>query len=157
MTKLKSTLAVLGVVSAGAAFAGGHSGAVGHGTSANTMMALSESHIVMHTSSAYESFDVASGHPLEGASGPCFGAVEIKAGAVSGGGRCVYDTASGEKAVMIWTAMGMGADGALTGEWSVSGGTGAWASASGSGTFSSLTNPETGKFTNTISGEITMN
>jgi hypothetical protein len=33
---------------------------------------------------------------------------------------------------------------------------GAWTSASGGGTFSSLTNPDTGKFTNKITGDITI-
>ncbi len=132
------------------------SGAVGTGTSSNEPVPIAEGHIVMRTSASYSMFEVAAGHPLEGASGPCFGAVEIKGGAVSGGGNCVYDTASGDKAVMVWTATGLGADGALTGDWSVSGGSGAWSGASGGGTFSSLTNPETGKFVNTITGDITV-
>lgn len=131
-------------------------GAVGHGTSMNEAMPIGEGHMVMRTSGAYEMFEVAAGHPLEGASGPCFGAVEVKGMEVSGGGNCVYDTASGDKAIMMWKATGLGADGALTGDWSVSGGSGAWANASGGGTFSSLTDPATGKFVNTITGDITM-
>lgn len=132
------------------------SGAVGMGTSSNEPMPIAEGHIVMRTSGSYESFEVEAGHPLEGASGPCFGAVEIMGSDVSGGGNCVYETSSGDKAVMIWTATGLGADGALTGDWTVSGGSGAWANASGGGTFSSLTDPDTGKFANTITGDITI-
>ncbi|MFD0980679.1 hypothetical protein [Tropicimonas aquimaris] len=132
------------------------SGAVGTGTSSSEPIPIAEGHIVVRTTGSYEMFEVAAGHPLEGASGPCFGTFEIKGTEVSGGGNCVYETASGDKAVMVWKAMAMGADGALTGDWSVSGGSGAWAGASGGGTFSSLTDPETGKFTNTISGDITI-
>ncbi|WP_170477274.1 hypothetical protein [Ruegeria arenilitoris] len=132
------------------------SGAVGIGTSSNEPMPIADGHMVMRTSGSYEMFEVEPGHPLEGASGPCFGAVEIMGTEVSGGGNCVFDTASGEKAVMAWEATGLGADGALTGNWSVSGGSGKWTSASGGGTFSSLTDPDTGKFANTITGDITI-
>ena len=131
------------------------SGVAGTGTSSNEHIPIAEGHIAIRTSTSYEMFEVEAGHPLEGASGPCFGALEIKGAEVSGGGNCVYDTASGDKAVMVWKATGMGADGALIGDWSVSGGSGAWTGASGGGTFSSLTAPDTGKFINTITGDIT--
>ncbi|PWJ12951.1 hypothetical protein [Jannaschia seohaensis] len=155
--KIATTTTRVCMLAAGAAAAETFSGGVlGRGTGDTTMMPVSETLIVMKTDAMYESFEVAPGHPLEGASGPCFGAVEIKAGAVTGSGRCVYDTASGDKAVMMWQATGLSENGALTGEWSISGGTGAWATATGSGGFSSLTDPETGKFVNTISGDIVM-
>lgn len=131
-------------------------GAVGHGTSANTVTPVTDTHIVMHSANSYEHFEVEEGHPLQGASGPCFGAVEIKEGTVTGGGRCAFATASGDTAVMAWTASGLGEGGALTGNWTVSGGSGAWATASGSGTFSSASDPATGTFVNTIAGAITM-
>jgi hypothetical protein len=131
-------------------------GVVATGTSSNQPMPIAEGHLVMHTSGNYEAFEVESGHPLEGASGPGFGAVEIMGTEVSGGGNCVFESASAEKAVMTWTATGMGADGALTGDWAVAGGSGAWANASGGGTYSSLADPQTGKFTNTITGDITI-
>ncbi len=127
----------------------------GHGSSTSETMPVVEGTVVIKTESAYEMFDVSDDHPLKGASGPCFGAVAIVAGGVSGGGNCLYDTANGQ-AVMQWTATGMNPDGALTGDWTVLGGSGGWAKASGSGTFSTLTNPETGKFVNTIEGSITM-
>ena len=131
-------------------------GAIGSGTSMNEPMPIADGHMVMRTSGSYEMFEVEAGHPLEGASGPCFGAVEVMGASVSGGGNCVFSTASGDKAVMTWVATGLGADGALTGDWSVSGGSGAWDGASGGGTFSSLTDPNTGKFVNTITGDITL-
>ncbi|PRY23674.1 hypothetical protein CLV78_104165 [Aliiruegeria haliotis] len=130
--------------------------AKGLGTSANEAMPISDSHVVLKTAGSYEMFEVSDGHPLKGASGPCFGSVEVMGADVSGGGVCVFDTATGDKAVMQWHAGGMGEDGALTGEWTVSGGTGKWTGASGGGTFSSLTDASTGKFVNTIEGAITI-
>ncbi|CUK05426.1 hypothetical protein RUE5091_02716 [Ruegeria denitrificans] len=130
--------------------------AKGTGVNANQVYGISDGNAVVKTQTDYDSFEVAAGHPLEGATGTCFGAVLVNGAAVSGTGNCVFDTTSGEKAVMTWTATGLGADGALTGEWTVSGGSGNWASATGGGTFSSLTDPDTKKFVNTISGSFTI-
>ncbi len=128
----------------------------GMGMNANQVYGISDGHAVVKTQTDYDSFEVAAGHPLEGASGSCFGAVLINGAGVSGTGNCVFDTASGDKAVMTWTATGLGEGGALTGDWTVSGGSGNWASATGGGSFSSLTDPDTKKFVNTISGSITV-
>ncbi|MCG7518812.1 hypothetical protein [Ruegeria sp. Ofav3-42] len=128
----------------------------GMGVNSNKVIEISDGHAVVNTQTGYDSFEVAAGHPLEGASGACFGALLINGAGVSGTGNCVFETASGEKAVMTWTATGFGADGALTGDWTVSGGSGGWASATGGGTFSSLTDPDTKKFVNTITGNITV-
>lgn len=128
---------------------------IGKGSATSQVMPLAEGTMVIKTDSAYEMFEVEDGHPLQGASGPCFGAVSVVAGSVSGGGNCVYETSNGQ-AIMQWTAMGMSADGALVGSWIVLGGSGGWAMASGGGSFSSLTDPQTGKFVNTIHGSITM-
>ncbi|WP_170761873.1 hypothetical protein [Ruegeria lacuscaerulensis] len=128
----------------------------GMGVNANEVYGIADGQAVVKTQTDYDSFEVASGHPLEGASGACFGAVLINGAGVSGTGNCVFDTSSGDKAVMSWVATGLGADGALTGDWTVSGGTGGWASATGGGTFSSLTDPDTKKFVNTIAGSITI-
>lgn len=128
----------------------------GMGTNANLVHGIADGHAVVNIQTDYDSFEVAAGHPLEGASGTCFGAVLINGAVASGTGNCMFDTASGEKAVMTWTATGIGADGALTGDWTVSGGSGNWASATGGGSFSSLTDPDTKKFVNTITGSITV-
>lgn len=127
----------------------------GMGTSENKMMPIAEGHIVMQTLSNYESFDVSDEHPLKGASGPCFGSAEIKGSELSGGGICTYTTADGEKAVINWHMTNLGEGGAVEGDWTVSGGTGKWATASGGGKFSSLTDQETKKFVNTVSGNFT--
>lgn len=132
------------------------SGSKGMGTNANKVYGISDGRAVVQSQTNYDSFEVAAGHPLEGASGTCFGALLVSGASVSGTGNCVFDTAAGEKAVMSWTATGIGADGALSGDWTVSGGSGNWASASGGGAFSSLTDPDTSKFVNTITGSITI-
>ncbi len=129
----------------------------GTGVSSNKVFGISDGHAVIKSQTDYDSFEVSAGHPLEGATGSCFGSMLIKGAEVSGAGNCVFDTTSGDKAVMSWTATGIGADGALTGDWSVSGGTGGWASATGGGTFSSFTDPDTQKFVNTISGSLELN
>lgn len=127
----------------------------GMGTSMNEMIPIAEGHMVMKTSGMYESFEVSDDHPLKGATGPCFGSAEMKGSDLSGGGHCTYTTAEGEMAVISWTMTNLGEGGAVEGDWSVSGGTGKWASASGGGRFSSLTNPDTGKFVNTVTGSFT--
>ncbi|WP_170384797.1 hypothetical protein [Ruegeria atlantica] len=128
----------------------------GMGTEANEVFGISDGQAVVKSQTNYESFEVAAGHPLEGASGMCFGSILVNGAGVSGTGNCVFDTASGDKAVMTWIATGRGADGALTGDWTVSGGSGNWASATGGGTFSSLTDPDSRTFVNTITGSITI-
>mgnify|MGYP006303926459 CR=1 FL=1 len=130
---------------------------MGKGMSKNTPHALGEAHILVQMHTEYEDFTFeAEGHPMTGMSGPCFGAIEIKAGAVSGGGKCLYTDAEGEMVAMDWTAGAMDPSGVMTGTWAVSGGTGKWMAASGEGTFSSMTNQETGENANTVSGTLMM-
>ena len=127
--------------------------AIGIGMSDNEVTQVAENHIIMKTESLYEAFDTEG--PFAGASGECFGAAEMKDGAVTGSGICVFDVENGETAVVDWQMNGLGEDGATTGEWTVTGGNGAWATASGGGAFSNLTDPETGEFENNITGEVT--
>ncbi|WP_170578360.1 hypothetical protein [Ruegeria arenilitoris] len=156
LTTTAATVLTLGL-SAGLAQAETYDAAAkGMGTNANQVYGISDGNAVVKTQTDYDSFEVAAGHPLEGATGSCFGALLVNGAAVSGTGNCVFDTTSGDKAVMTWTATGLGADGALTGDWTVSGGSGSWASAIGGGSFSSLTDPDTKKFVNTITGSITI-
>ena len=152
-----TAIAVLAVSSAASVSAETYEGDVkGMGMNASTVHPIADGHALIQSQTIYDSFEVAVGHPLEGATGVCFGAIMVKGADVSGGGNCVLDTAAGEKAVTRWTVTGIGGDGALTGDWSVAGGTGGWENASGGGGFSSLTNPDSGAFVNTISGEITV-
>ena len=118
---------------------------------------IAEGHMVMQISSSYENVEMEEAeHPMNGAAGPCFGAVEVASGEVEGGGICAFTDGAGEKVVLHWDAEGMDQSGALTGSWTLSGGSGPWADAKGGGSFSSLTDPETGKFVNTITSNVTM-
>ncbi len=156
LTTTAATVLTLGL-SAGLTSAESYDAAgKGMGTEENHVFSISDGHAVVKSQTNYESFEVAAGHPLEGASGMCFGSILVNGAGISGTGNCVFDTASGEKAVMTWIATGRGDDGALTGDWTVSGGSGNWASATGGGTFSSFTDPDTRKFVNTITGNITV-
>ena len=133
------------------------SSGMGKGMSKNTPHALGEAHILVQMHTEYEDFTFeAEGHPMTGMSGPCFGAIEMKAGAVSGGGKCLYTDAEGDMVTMDWMAGAMDPSGVMTGTWAVSGGTGKWMAASGEGTFSSMTNQETGENANTVSGTLMM-
>ncbi len=128
----------------------------GMGTTSAEQMPVSEDLIVVHSMTSYDGFEVDDAdNPLASLTGPCFGAVLIDAGAVSGGGNCHYTDADGDKVVMAWTATGMSETGRTMGEWSVVGGTGKWESAEGGGTFDAGDDAQ-GDYSNQIMGEITM-
>ncbi|WP_291726871.1 hypothetical protein [Leisingera sp. F5] len=129
----------------------------GTGISTSSVTEIADGHMVMQINSSYENVEMTdTGHPMNGAAGPCFGAVEIASGSVGGGGICVFTGSTGDKVVLHWTAEAMDPSGALTGSWQLTGGTGHWSDAEGGGGFSSLTDPETGKFVNTITSSVTL-
>jgi hypothetical protein len=130
---------------------------VASGTQRTETTVVSEGHIVLHTISDYEMFDVDSGAtPFSSATGVCFGAIEIVATIATGGGNCVFEDPDGDKLISAWKANGFGADGALVGTWNYTGGSGKFDGLSGGGKFSSLTDQATGKFRNTITGAARM-
>lgn len=130
----------------------------GMGQSETQVMAMSDGHMLMHLNTEYSAYEMDSADdPLQGMSGPCFGSMEMMAGAVSGGGHCAFTHANGDMASIRWTATGMSPEGAVTGDWEVTGGTGAWMGATGGGTFSSMTDQETGASENVVEGEVTLN
>lgn len=160
MTRFCSITALIYAFAASSAATAGSDwdqGGRGSGTSTSTVTQIADGHMVMHVSSAYDTVEMADpDHPMHGASGPCFGAVEIAAAAASGGGICTFTDRGGNMVVLHWAAKGMDATGALTGDWSISSGTGPWDGASGGGQFSSLTDPASGNFVNTITSKITL-
>jgi hypothetical protein len=125
----------------------------GHGTSMSTAMPIAEGVVMVEAKTMYEGFD--GDGPLSTAKGPCFGAILIDKGAVSGGGLCHYTVESGDVAMVSWVAESMSADGRTMGTWSVLGGSGAWNGATGGGTFNAGTDGA-GVYTNIVTGEITM-
>ena len=142
-----------------AAQAGGSydSSGVATGITKNVVKMASEGHVVMQTMGIYETVTTDDpDNPMNGLSGECFGALEIKGTTATGGGLCVF-RGDGEDAMSVrWTAEGMTAQGALAGRWNATGGTGALAGATGGGSFHSLTNMETGTFENTLTGALTV-
>lgn len=128
----------------------------GYGTSTATPMPVSEALVIVHATSMYERFETENpDNPFAAASGPCFGAVLIDKGAVSGEGLCHYTDGDGDVAVVKWMATGMSADGRTLGDWMVQGGTGKWASITGGGNFDA--GGDGANYTNMVTGELTMN
>ncbi|MGR3760005.1 hypothetical protein ACUXV3_07700 [Roseobacteraceae bacterium NS-SX3] len=142
-----------------AAFAGGglSGNGVATGPSASAPHPVAENHALVDIGSTYDRIVMEdSAHPLHGGTGPCFGAVEMSAGAANGGGLCLFTDAEGDKLVLQWHADGMDADGALTGTWELTSGTGKWNGATGGGTFASATDEAAGTVENNFTSEIEM-
>lgn len=130
---------------------------VGTATTSSTSVQIAEGHVLINTQSTYSNLATEDGNnPLNGATGPCFGAMEITAPAIRGSGYCVFTDAGGDMAVVAWTADTLGAEGATGGQWSLTGGSGKYDGANGSGRYDLATNAQTGEQTNTVTGEITL-
>ena len=128
----------------------------GQGTASSMPMPISDDLVVVHAMSEYTGFEGGPDNPMSSFSGPCFGALVIDKGSVSGGGNCHYTDADGDMAVMSWTADAMSAAGRTQGAWELAGGSGKWAAATGGGRFDAGTD-DAGTYTNNVTGEISMN
>lgn len=95
-------------------------------------------------------------NPMNRLSGPCFGVLEIRGGAVEGNGVCVLDGLEGDRVLLGWVARRVDPWGQVIGYWTVNSGTGLWLQASGGGTFTSSINRANGTATNTIKGAVTL-
>lgn len=127
---------------------------VGHGSSTATPMPVTDSLVVVHATSMYERFETEDPmNPFASAKGPCFGAILIDKGTVSGDGLCHYTDGDGDVAVIKWVANGIDAEGRTQGDWMVMSGTGKWATMTGGGTFDAGGDP----YTNRVAGEMTRN
>ena len=127
------------------------------GTSNVGMMPVGESGAMVTLDTQYDIYDLDSDdHPMQGASGPCNGSFVMMDGAVSGGGHCLLEDASGDLNVVRFDVEDRAEDGTLTGMWSVMGGTGKWKGATGEGRFESMTDQGSGQTTNMFTGEIAM-
>lgn len=130
---------------------------IGTAQSSPMVHAIGEGHMVMQVQSQFSNLETDdSSNPLNGATGPCFGSVEIIAPAISGGGHCVYTDSQGDIAILTWTSEKLGPKGSNMGTWQLVGGNGKYVGASGGGTFDAATNPETGAQTNQVTGDITL-
>lgn len=142
-----------------AAWAGGSftGSGVGSGSSTTTPHPVAENHVAMQISSSYDQIQMQdANHPLHGGSGPCFGAVEMSAAKIAGHGMCLFTDTGGDVMVLHWHAKGQDETGALVGDWEISSGTGKWNGATGGGKFASKTDPNSGKFVNQITSDISL-
>lgn len=126
------------------------------GQSSAMIVPLAENHLVMLLPSKQTGFYMAvDGHPFEGLSGNCNGALEVINGAAIGQGLCVYENAVGDSMAVRWTGETITAEGALQGNWLIIGATGGLAGMTGGGDFTNLTNPETGAESISFTGAVT--
>ena len=130
-------------------------GGVGKGTNKSSVVMVREGHMLMNSISTYTGYEAADAKsPMNGMTGTCRGAIEFKIPSATGQGHCEFTDKSGDKQISTWVATGVAKGGALTGTWTVVGGTGRYQNASGGGTFHSLTDRKAGTFVNTVKGAI---
>ena len=155
---LRTALAALAVAAATGANAGAFvTDGVGTGQSTTEIIEFGADHAILNTHISYAKFEMADKtHPMNQMSGPCFGVVEMRGGAVEGNGVCVLDGLEGDRVLLGWVARRMDPKGNLIGYWTVNNGTGQWLQASGGGTFKSSVNRTNGAATNTIRGAVTL-
>ena len=133
------------------------SAGIATGTAKNEVTMLGENHMLIKSNTSYENFEMDDpNHPFAMASGECFGSFEFRPPAASGGGNCVFTDADGDISANKFVVTGLAENGSTVGTWTLVGGTGKFAGSSGGGTFQSLTDQQTGKFTNTIDGAMSL-
>ncbi|MHA3980401.1 hypothetical protein ACW9UR_22240 [Halovulum sp. GXIMD14794] len=153
-----AALCAIGCLVAAPAFAESWTvNAVGQADDMSTMHQVAEGHMIMQTHSVYTAMvDADPSNPLHGATGPCFGAMEIKPPEIAGDGRCVYTSADGDMISIGWQVTGMTESGGSTGTWTLMGGSGRFEGSSGGGEFEVTNDMEAKTETNKVSGEITL-
>ena len=154
--------AALAVIVTFAAAASAHAQAfttdgVATGQAQTEIIEFGADHMVMNSRVDYAAFKMEDEtHPLNLMTGPCFGTMEARGGAVEGNGVCVLDGLEGDRVMLHWVARRMDPQGRIAGYWTINAGTGLWLLASGGGTFLSQVNRTNGAATNTIKGAITL-
>lgn len=127
------------------------------GQSSTEVIELGADHMVMNSRVDYNRFEMEDEtQPMNQLSGPCFGTLEARGGAVEGGGVCVLQGLEGDSVVLGWVARRMDPSGRIAGYWTVNHGTGTWLQASGGGTFLSSVNPANGAANNILKGAVTL-
>ncbi|KZY31617.1 hypothetical protein A3731_23285 [Roseovarius sp. HI0049] len=127
------------------------------GQSQTEVIEAGADHQFMNVRATYNRFEMEdSSNPMNKLSGPCFGVLEVRGGAVEGNGVCVLDGLEGDRVTLGWNARRRDPQGNIHGYWHISSGSGRWLQASGGGTFSSNVNPANGTATNTLRGAVTL-
>lgn len=131
--------------------------ATGTATGESIAYEIAEGHMVIHNMSQYTAMQTSDpANPMNGATGPCFGVVEMIQGAVSGGGKCVFTDLQGDHMVIDWTAEGATPEGGSSGTWTLVGGSGKYHGGSGGGAFQTTGMMPDSTEINAITGEITL-
>lgn len=129
----------------------------GTGQANNEIIEFAPDHSVVNLRVNYSKFEITdTTHPLNQMSGPCFGTIEIRAGAVEGNGVCVLDGLEGDRVLIGWIARRIDSNGRISGYWTVNHGIGLWAEASGGGTYTTNTNDANGATSTTLKGAVTL-
>ncbi|MEQ8898414.1 MAG: hypothetical protein RID23_15110 [Roseovarius sp.] len=127
------------------------------GQSQTEVIEVGADHHFMNVRATYNRFEMEeSTNPMNKLSGPCFGVLEVRGGAVEGNGVCVLDGLEGDRVTLGWNARRRDPQGNIHGYWHISSGSGLWLQASGGGTFRSNVNPANGTATNTLRGAVTL-
>lgn len=134
-----------------------NSDGVAKGQSSSELVEMSADHRIMDVRTTYNKFEMENdANPMKFLKGDCFGVMEMRGGAIEGGGVCVLDGLEGDRVLLGWDARRIDPKGQVHGYWTVNSGTGVWLQASGGGTFSSTVNPANGAATNVLKGAITL-
>ena len=156
----KIVLAVALAIVGGGAHAGSTFDTRGTGKrmAQNEIIPVTENHMIVDSRTVYDTMEMSDAdHPFNGATGTCFGAIEIHAPAgATGGGNCAFTDGDGDVSMNRWSVRGMTAEGALFGSWTVVGGTGKYADATGGGGYETTTDSETGAIENVFDGAVTL-
>lgn len=127
------------------------------GQQTSTVTEFGPDHRVVSSTTTFSSFDMNDEtNPMNNLKGDCFGTIEVRGGAIEGGGYCVFDGLEGDRLLIQWQGRRVDPRGRTVGYWTVNAGTGLWLQASGGGTFVSQVNPANGATTNTLRGAITI-
>ena len=159
MKRLLIAATCLAAVSTGAHAGDSYdAGGVGKGTNKTSVVVVREGHMLMNSISTYTGYEASDPkNPMNGMTGTCRGAIELKVPSATGQGHCEFTAKNGDKQISTWVATGVAKSGAITGTWTHVGGTGRYQGATGGGTFHSLTDRKTGTFVNTVKGAILLN
>ncbi|MDC0434329.1 hypothetical protein OAM69_01665 [bacterium] len=122
----------------------------------HNVQAISDNYIILLASMEETLVPKDPKSPWKGATGPCGGAVEIKAGKIEGDGFCSFTDTENDKFVISWTAQSMNEKGGPIGVWELTAGTGKYANASASGEYNDLPSEDPKWSTITIIGQLTI-